>query len=127
MNTRLKTALTGLREVMPSANDLQARLETCVAEARTTSPTAIELMIVDASALALPRLTQTQAYHIVREALINVRRHAHEQHVQITVERSHGLAQFVIADDGLGFNPTEIDREQHLGLNIMRARAERWK
>jgi two-component system nitrate/nitrite sensor histidine kinase NarX len=70
-------------------------------------------------------LTQTQAYHNVREALINVRRHAQAQHVQITVERSGGCAQLTIADDGCGFNPMEIDGAHHLGLSIMRTRAER--
>jgi nitrate/nitrite-specific signal transduction histidine kinase len=122
---QVRAALTGLREVLPSADDLRARLETCVAEARAASPASIELHIVDASALALPRLTQTQAYHIVREALINARRHAQAQRVQIIVERRDSLAQFTIADDGRGFNPAEIDGQHHLGLSIMRTRAER--
>jgi signal transduction histidine kinase len=45
--------------------------------------------------------------------------------VQITVERHNGLAQFTIADDGCGFTPTDIDGQHHLGLSIMRTRAER--
>jgi signal transduction histidine kinase len=73
----------------------------------------------------LPRVTQTQAYHIVREALINARRHAQAQQVQITVERYNGLAQFTIVDDGCGFNLNEIDGQPHLGLSIMPTRAER--
>ena len=122
---QVRAALTGLHEAAPTADDLRARLEACVADARVASQTSIELKIVDAFALALPRLTQTQAYHIVREALNNVRRHAQAQHVQITVERLKGLAQFTIADDGRGFNPTEIDGQHHLGLSVMRTRAER--
>jgi len=122
---QVRAALTGLREAAPGADDLRARLETCVAEARAVSPAQIELRIVDASALALPRVTQTQAYHIVRETLINAQQHAQAQHVQITVERCHDLARFTIVDDGRGFNPTEIDGKHHLGLSIMRTRAER--
>ena len=96
-----------------------------MAEARVASSAQIEFMIVDASALTLPRVAQTQAYHIVREALINARRHAQAQCVQIMVDRSDGHALFTIADDGRGFNPTETDGAHHLGLSIMRTRAER--
>jgi two-component system nitrate/nitrite sensor histidine kinase NarX len=122
---QVRAALTGLREAVPAAGDLRARLEGCVAEARAASATPIELTIVDESALALPRLAQVQAYHIVREALGNTRRHAQAQHVQIIVERRNGLAQFTIDDDGHGFNLAEVDGQHHLGLSIMRARAER--
>jgi two-component system, NarL family, nitrate/nitrite sensor histidine kinase NarX len=96
-----------------------------VNDARASSDLQVELNLVDASALALPRVVQTQAYHIVREALLNVQRHARAQRVQITVERCNGLARFCIQDDGRGFQPEEVDRQQHLGLTIMRTRAER--
>lgn len=122
---QVRAALTGLREVAPNADDLRTRLELCVIEARAATAAHIELRIVDASALKLPRVAQTQAYHIVREALINARRHAQAQHVQISVKQSNGLAQFTVTDDGRGFNPPEIDGQHHLGLSIMRTRAER--
>ena len=85
---QVRAALTGLREAAPNADDLRTRLERCVAEARAAATAQIDFTIVDASALTLPRVAQTQAYHIVREALINARRHAQAQRVQITVERS---------------------------------------
>jgi signal transduction histidine kinase len=85
----------------------------------------MELSINDASALALSRVAQTQAYHIVREALINVRRHAQARHVIVTVGRINGTASFTIEDDGRGFERAAVDEQQHLGLSIMRTRAER--
>jgi two-component system nitrate/nitrite sensor histidine kinase NarX len=122
---QVRAALTGLRDAAPSADDLWTRLEACVAEARAASAAQIDLMIDDASAPALPRVAQTQAYHIVREALINARRHAQAQQVQINVARSNGMAQITITDDGCGFDPNEIDGQHHLGLSIMRTRAQR--
>jgi two-component system nitrate/nitrite sensor histidine kinase NarX len=122
---QVRAALTGLHEAQPTADDLRTRLGACVTEACAASSAQIDLVISDESALALPRVAQTQAYHIVREALVNARRHAQAQHVQITVERSNGSAQFSVADDGCGFVPTEIDGHHHLGLSIMRTRAER--
>jgi signal transduction histidine kinase len=122
---QVRAALTGLREAAPNADDLRTRLEACVAEARAASSAQIDLNLKDASALALPRVAQTQAYHIVREALINARRHAQAQQVQINVARSNGMAQIAISDDGCGFDPHDITGQQHLGLSIMRTRAER--
>jgi len=122
---QVRAALTGLREAAPGGDDLCARLEACVTEARAMSSAQIDLAIDDASALALPRVAQMQAYHIVREALINARRHAQAQRVQISVKRCNGWAQVSIADDGRGFDPAGIDGQHHLGLSIMRTRAER--
>ena len=115
----------GVREAVPNADDLRARLEACVAEARAASATPIELKIVDTSALGLPRVAQAQAYHIVREALLNARRHAGARHVVVTVSRRNGTACFVVEDDGHGFEREGVDEQQHLGLSIMRTRAER--
>ena len=92
----------------------------CVAELSASSATSVELNIVDASALALSRVTQAQAYHIVREALTNTQRHAQAQHVTVTVTRTNGRACFMIEDDGRGFERESVDEQQHLGLNIMR-------
>ena len=122
---QVRAALTGLREPAPDADNLRTRLNECVAEFSASSDMTVELNIMDASALALPRVTQAQAYHIVREALANTRRHAQARHVAVTVNRANGRACFVIEDDGRGFERASVDEQQHLGLNIMRLRAER--
>jgi two-component system nitrate/nitrite sensor histidine kinase NarX len=122
---QVRAALTGLREPTPDADSLRARLSDCVAELNAPGKLNVELNITDVSALALPRVTQTQAYHIVREALTNARRHAQARHVAVTVGRTNGTACFVIEDDGQGFERAGIDEQQHLGLNIMQTRAER--
>ena len=50
---------------------------------------------------------------------------AEAQQVQVQVGRVNGSARFVIADDGRGFDLNNVDGGQHLGLGIMRTRAER--
>lgn len=122
---QVRAALTGLRERPPNADNLRARLNECVTALRTSSDLGVELKITDESALALPHVTQAQAYHIVREALSNAQRHAQAQHVWVTVSRSNGTACFVIKDDGRGFDREVVDEQQHLGLNIMGTRAKR--
>jgi two-component system nitrate/nitrite sensor histidine kinase NarX len=122
---QVRTALTGLRHPPSSADDLAQKLAAYVEEFRDHTGLMIELIIADAAALALPETTQTQLLHIVREALTNIRRHAQARSVRVRVERNHHLACFTIEDDGCGFDPNRERSDHHLGLTIMRTRAER--
>lgn len=62
-------------------------------------------------------------FRLVQEALLNVRKHARAQRVQIrfAVEGDHAILS--IADDGCGFDPNVAVRG-HYGLLTMRERAE---
>lgn len=122
---QVRAALTGLQEPPPAHNDLAQKLTACITGFRQDTDLPTALTITDESALALPRLTQTQALHIVREALTNVRRHAQANRVQVLIERTNGEAYFVIEDDGCGFDPNSVESGNHLGLVIMQTRAER--
>lgn len=122
---QVRAALTGLHEPPPTRDDFAAKLSACVAEFGDMTGLRAELIVADATALMMPPVVQTQALHIVRESLANIRRHAQAQQVQVQVGRVNGSARFVIADDGRGFNPNDVDGGQHLGLGIMRTRAER--
>ena len=64
------------------------------------------------------------AYRIVQEALANVRRHAHAQHVRVEVHRRGDRLRGTIVDDGRGLPSGPLDAPGHLGLRLMRERAE---
>lgn len=122
---QVRTALVGLHEPLPSVDDFAQKLSAHLSDFREATPLEVELIIADSSAFALPPLMQTQAMHIIRESLTNVRRHARAQHVVVRVERVNDQARFAIEDDGCGFDPQAIVSDAHLGLTIMRTRAER--
>ncbi|AVP56259.1 type IV pili methyl-accepting chemotaxis transducer N-terminal domain-containing protein [Pulveribacter suum] len=68
---------------------------------------------------------QIQVLHIVQEALSNVRKHAGARRVQLRVQR-HPRWRFEVRDDGGGFDPAAVPPDSlHVGLGIMRERAER--
>jgi two-component system nitrate/nitrite sensor histidine kinase NarX len=67
--------------------------------------------------------TQIQALHIVQECLSNARKHSGARRVSVELERGP-VYVFRISDDGRGFRP-ETRREGHVGLAIMRERAQR--
>ena len=68
---------------------------------------------------------QVQVLHIVQEALSNIRKHAHARQVEVRVD-THPQWQVTIRDDGLGFDARGGPPDgTHVGLRIMRERAER--
>ena len=73
----------------------------------------------------LPADVQIQVLHIVQEALSNVRKHARAGQVWVDVQ-SHPRWVIRVRDDGQGFSPDGKKPDAtHVGLSIMRERAER--
>jgi len=86
-------------------------------------PTALS---IEGQALPLAPDDQLQVMHILQEALSNVRKHAHANRVDVEVHRGPDYV-FVVRDDGRGFDPARppADGDAHVGLRIMRERAEK--
>lgn len=64
---------------------------------------------------------ETTLFRIAQESLTNVARHAHAQHVTISLTQKQGQICLRIVDDGNGFDSTA--QKQGLGLLNMRERA----
>jgi len=122
---QVRAALVGLSEPVAGADDFAYKLNASLEEMRRVTFLPINLKIADQSALVLPRLVQAQAIHIVREALVNTHKHAQARSVRVCIERVDGQCRLTIEDDGCGFDPQDIQGGHHLGLRLMRARAER--
>lgn len=69
---------------------------------------------------------QLQVLFILQEALSNVRKHAQASEVRVKVQNERDFS-LTVTDDGEGFNMDRIHEkgEEHVGLRIMRERAER--
>jgi two-component system nitrate/nitrite sensor histidine kinase NarX len=70
---------------------------------------------------------EIQVFHIIQEALANIRKHsdAHTARILLRNDRP-GSYHLLIEDDGLGMSSaTPAQRGEHIGLSIMRERAER--
>lgn len=70
--------------------------------------------------------SQLQVLHILQEALSNVRKHAGATRVGLAVHRD-AVYRFSVSDDGRGFDVDAAPdaAEAHIGLRIMRERAQR--
>lgn len=71
----------------------------------------------------LPVEVKITFYRIAQEALNNVVKYARAGQVYINLRLQPETARLVISDDGGGFDPAKI-KPTHLGLKIMRERAE---
>ncbi|MBM2810613.1 MAG: sensor signal transduction histidine kinase [Chloroflexi bacterium] len=71
------------------------------------------------------QLAEVQLVRIVQEALANVRKHAHAHAVGISAVEDAGWIEIRIEDDGVGFDPENLQRNQvpHFGLAAMNERA----
>lgn len=87
----------------------------------------VELVADGAAALRLPPDEAEQVVRVVREAVVNARRHAGASRIWVRLEQWGREARIAVEDDGRGFDPEATARQAkgHFGLRIMRARAAR--
>jgi signal transduction histidine kinase len=82
----------------------------------------------DARQAPLPPEVEAEVFGVAREALTNIRKHAHAQRVTIDLAVDGAEVVLRIEDDGVGFNPEEAisgpEKWPHFGLSGMRERAQ---
>ncbi len=122
---QVRAALVGLREPLSAPGDITQKIQSIITDFSDTTQLLVQLTHSSPNTLTLPRTVQTQALHIIKEALANIRRHANASHVHITVARNDTSVSVSIQDDGVGFDTTHAGTENHLGLMIMHTRAKR--
>lgn len=111
----LQTSTTG---------DLVAEVADCVDDFRQDCHVNAELVV--AGRCALPPDKQLHAVRIVREALVNVRRHARAKSVQVKLSGDTEAIRIIIKDDGAGFDVCTVGADNsHLGTTLMHERAQR--
>jgi signal transduction histidine kinase len=121
---RLRALMFELRPPVLQSEGLAQTLRASLEAAAADFVDAYELL--DGLSTEPPVETRVIAYRIAQEALANIRKHAQANQVRVELEsRDHGL-RVCIEDDGVGFSPAVAheSRPGHLGLTIMRERAE---
>lgn len=73
--------------------------------------------------IELPAEVKIALYRIVQEALNNISKHAEAREVNLDVRCRPGEIRLSISDNGRGFDRAKVSSE-HLGLGIMKERAE---
>jgi two-component system nitrate/nitrite sensor histidine kinase NarX len=123
-------SLSDVRELLmhfrtrTNAEDIAPALQVTLQkfEHQTGLPTHLS---IEGNGMPLDVDVQVQVLHVVQEALSNVRKHAHAHAVWLEVQQAPQW-RVEVRDDGCGFTEERAaDDETHVGLRIMRERAQR--
>jgi PAS domain S-box-containing protein len=122
---RTRRLMFELRPHVLAHDGLQAAIEQTVRHSPIQHPWQSEVQI------EVPRQTDTieaLAYRAIRELVLNARKHSRAGRITVRGWEQDGVLQFVVEDDGVGFDQREVhDREGaflHIGLATTRERIE---
>ena len=129
LDAGLRESINDVRELLvhfrtrTNTDDIETALKETLQkfQHQTGLPTRLQL---EGEGLPLPADVQVQVLHVLQEALSNVRKHASATHVSLDVHRG-ARWRFTVRDNGAGFDVRQQRSETHVGMKIMRERAER--
>ena len=121
---RLRKLLFDLRPRALDAGGLAGAVQEFV---EGTFEPPIDVEVLDRMEEEPPRDARVTLYRIAQEAITNVRKHAHAQHLRISFDTRDQGTQVCIEDDGIGFDlesALQTQQTGHVGLISMRERAQ---
>jgi PAS domain S-box-containing protein len=119
---RLRQLIFDLRPTGTGTGSITAALRAYLEEMRSES--GITYWYEDGRTARAPASTNMLIYRIVREALLNARKHARARTVRVQLRDVSDGYLVRIVDDGVGYSPAEVEeRPGHLGLTLMQERA----
>ena len=71
----------------------------------------------------LPAPIQRNIFYIFQESLTNIEKHAQAQQVDVELSWHEKNMEVKVADDGIGYDPTQLVPNGHFGLNNIHERA----
>jgi signal transduction histidine kinase len=118
----LRRLMIELRPSILDQRGIEVALRDCAQGVLQGEPVQFELDC-NLRGLELVAELETAIYRVVREALTNIRKHAHASLAQVTLDASEAGIRLTISDDGSGFQPARVDAD-HWGLITMREGVE---
>jgi two-component system nitrate/nitrite sensor histidine kinase NarX len=129
LDVGLRESINDVRELLvhfrtrTNTDDIEAALQETLQkfQHQTGLPARLQM---DGQGLPLPPDVQVQVLHVIQEALSNVRKHAGASHVSLEVVKG-ARWRLTVRDNGTGFDTAHAHGPTHVGMKIMRERAER--
>jgi signal transduction histidine kinase len=121
----IRNFILGLRSELLHGADVVAGLAALAREFSLASRSQVDLDIgVDTSTIdRLPIAHRVQLLQMAREGLSNATRHAHAEHIELSLSADEGHFELGVLDDGVGFATDMVPPTGHLGLDNLRARS----
>ena len=120
----VREAIVGLKDAHHPERSLLEHLDAFVSVFSRTSGIRTTLHADTAAELNLSPAAEVQVIRVAQEALANIRKHAGATHAAVRVTTRDGHTEFVVEDDGVGFDPGHPRGSDGFGLVTMRERTE---
>jgi len=120
----IRTYIHDLHSHQVRTRDLAQGIEELVRDLETYSMLSVFVEIDPATAAAVTPQQSSELLHILQEALINVRKHAHASTVRIGLRHTDSRLELTIEDDGIGFHRDPAVSHSGHGLRNMAERAQ---
>lgn len=120
----VREAILGLKDSHRRERTLAEQLEACVATFERTSSIPTTLTSDAGGDLGLSPAAEVQVIRVIQEALTNVRKHARARRAGVRITSLADRTEFVVEDDGRGFDPGRPELPDAFGLCTMRERTE---
>jgi signal transduction histidine kinase len=124
-----KSALASLRSVISDLKKsplgrggLVQTAEQLVRDLRLDWGRRIEFQPPDLDLSILSSDIQLVTYQVIREGLINALKHSNASSIIVTLALQESGLEVLVQDDGIGFDPTDVDTSSHFGLGLIRER-----
>jgi signal transduction histidine kinase len=121
--TELRRTIGELRRPTPARRGITGQLRALVSHLAPEEPQ-FEVDFKQISGVQLVPEVERAVVGIVREALQNVRKHAHAQSVRLEVRRADDELRLYVIDDGVGIGDDSQRPPGHFGMELMRELAE---
>lgn len=120
----IRNYIMDMRPQRMEVHSLGDSLRQLVREFRANTLVEIQLQLDSGIEQVLDEGTSTALFHIAQEALANAAKHATATELKVLVERLEHHVSLKVCDDGVGFEPEQIDRLLGHGLSNMNLRAQ---
>ncbi len=120
----IRNYIMDLRPQRMQARDLGESLRQLVREFRANALVEIQLNMDSGIEQVLDEGTSTALFHIAQEALANAAKHAGATELRVVVERLDHHVCLRVYDNGVGFDPSQVDQLLGHGLSNMTLRAQ---
>lgn len=120
----IRNYIMDMRPQRMEVHNLGDSLRQLVREFRANTLVEIHLQFEVGVEAVLDEGKSTAVFHIAQEALANAAKHATATELKVIVERKVNQVHLRVCDDGVGFDPEQIDRLLGHGLSNMSLRAQ---
>jgi signal transduction histidine kinase len=120
----LRSVISDLKKSPLGRGGLVQTAEQLVRDLRLDWGRRIEFQSPDQDLSTLSSDIQLVTYQVIREGLINALKHSNASSIIVMLALQESGLEVFVQDDGIGFDPTDVDTSNHFGLGLIRERVQ---